>query len=153
MVVSSLSFASLAGWWGRGGWGQAAGQAGVVAVPEGLLDLGAGGAEVLRLAGEVVDCDVELGLVDVLLELVVGGVDADEAVGGAVERVGLVVDLLGDGVAGVLARVAGGGADVEQRGVDLGRALRVLELGDGLAELLAVRRGPCRPRRRARRRS
>ena len=44
-------------------------------------------AEVLRLAGEVVDGDVELGLVEVVLELVVGREASDEAVGGAVERV------------------------------------------------------------------
>jgi hypothetical protein len=53
------------------------------------------------------------------------------------ERVPLVGDLLGDLVAGVIP--GGGGCLVElgERGVDLCRALCVVELADGLAELLA----------------
>ncbi len=44
---------------------------------------------------------------------------ADEAVDGAVEGVGLLVDLLGDLVAGVLGRVGRGGVQLDQRVVDL----------------------------------
>jgi hypothetical protein len=68
-------------------------------------------------------------------------VDAGEPVGGAVERVFLVGDLVGDGVAGVLAGVGGRGVDLGQRVIDLGRALGVVEVRDRLAELLAVGAG------------
>ena len=95
---------------------------------ERLLDVGARGAEVVRLVVEVVDGGVELGLVEVGVPLVVASVGADEPVGGAVERVLLVGDLVGDGVAGVVADVAGGRVDVGH-GVDVGRALGVGEAG------------------------
>src|SRR6187200_3070288 len=50
--------------------GSAAVDAGLVAVPEGLLHLRAGGAELVGLAAQVVEGDVELVLVEVLLERV-----------------------------------------------------------------------------------
>jgi hypothetical protein len=69
------------------------------------VNLGALGPEVRRLAAEIVEGDVELGLVQVGLEAVIGRVGADEAVDGAAERVLLIGGLGGDRVSGVLARV------------------------------------------------
>src|SRR5262249_16602486 len=54
----------------------------LVALPEGLLDLGALALEVRGVVVEVVDGAVELHLVEVGLELVVAGVGSDEAVDG-----------------------------------------------------------------------
>jgi hypothetical protein len=61
--------------------GASALEAGLVAVPVRLLDLGAGGPEVLGLVAEVGERDVELGLVELGLERVLGRERADEAVG------------------------------------------------------------------------
>ena len=72
--------------WGIGG-GLGGVQAAVEAVPEGLLDLRGVVADVLGLVVEVVERDVELGLVEVRVPLAVGRVGADEAVGRAGERV------------------------------------------------------------------
>ncbi|MGH2841619.1 MAG: hypothetical protein ACRDKY_12430 [Solirubrobacteraceae bacterium] len=64
---------------------------------------------------------------------------AEEVVERERERVLLVGDLAGDGVARVVARVDDGRLDVGQRGVGLGRVVGVVERRDGRPELLAVR--------------
>ena len=105
------------------------------------MHLGALGAEVRRLALQVVESDVELGLVEVLLERVIGRVGTDEPIGSAVERIRLLVDLLGDLVTGVLASVGDSLVELDQCGLDLGLAVGVVELDDGVADLLAILAG------------
>jgi hypothetical protein len=87
----------------RGGDGSGAAQPAVHSLPEGLLDLRSVRPEVGSLAREVVERVVELRLVQLGVEVALGGERADEPVGGTREGVLLVRNLLAERVAGVIA--------------------------------------------------